>query len=181
MIRAALELKGKNSRIKEFEREGIIIKTQSRKLGSGEALEHLSFPHQPMKSIAEEEYFEDSQLASYLQSFLFIPIYKPSKKSYNLAEWKIGRAYHWKPSDKELHDIKKEWTLFRDKIREGINLTKVSVNSNRGFIIKNDLPKSSETRYIHMRPHGRDGSDVDKSMEFNGKYIVKMSFWLTQK
>jgi DNA mismatch repair endonuclease MutH len=181
MIRAALELKGENSRIKEFEREGIIIKTQSRKLGSGEALEHLSFPHQPMKSIAEEEYFEDSQLSSYLQSFLFIPIYKPSKKSYNLAEWKIGRAYHWKPSDKELHDIKKEWTLFRDKIREGINLTKVSVNSKRGFIIKNDLPKSSETRYIHMRPHGRDGSDVDKSMEFNGKYIVKMSFWLTQK
>lgn len=181
MVRAALELKGKNSRIKEFEREGLIIKTQSRKLGSGEALEHLSFPHQPMKSIAEEEFFEDSQLASYLQNFLFIPIFKPSKKNYNLDEWKIGKSYHWQPSEVELQEIKEEWTQFRDKIRNGITLTKISTKSKRGFIIKNDLPKSSETRHIHMRPHARDGSDVDNSMDFNGQHIVKMSFWLTQR
>lgn len=181
MIRAALELKGKNSRIKEFEREGIIIKTQSRKLGSGEALEQLSFPHQPMKSIAEEELFEDSQLASYLQNFLFIPIFKPSKGNTNLGEWKIGRSYTWQPSEREMDEIEKEWTLFRDKIRSGITLTRKKINSKRGFIIENDLPKASETRHIHMRPHGRDGSDVDKSMEFDGQHIVKMSFWLTQR
>lgn len=181
MIRAALEIKGNKERIKEFEREGVIIKVQSRKLGSGEALEHLSFPHQPMKSIAEEEEFEDSQLASYLQNFLFIPIYKPSKKNYNLKEWIIGKSYIWQPSEHEIEEIKREWTLFRDKIRNGITLTRKDVNSKRGFIIQNDLPKASETRHIHMRPHGRDGSDVDKSMEFDGQHIVKMSFWLTQR
>ena len=181
MIRAALEIKGNKERIKEFEREGVIIKVQSRKLGSGEALEHLSFPHQPMKSIAEEEEFEDSQLASYLQNFLFIPIYKPSKKNYSLKEWIIGKSCIWQPSEHEMEEIKREWTLFRDKIRNGITLTRKEVNSKRGFIIKNDLPKSSETQHIHMRPHGRDGSDVDKSMEFDGQHIVKMSFWLTQR
>jgi DNA mismatch repair protein MutH len=134
-----------------------------------------------MKSIAEEEEFEDSQLASYLQNFLFIPIYKPSKKNYNLKEWKIGKSYIWQPSEHEMEEIKREWTLFRDKIRNGITLTRKEVNSKRGFIIQNDLPKSSETRHIHMRPHGRDGSDVDKSMEFDGQHIVKISFWLTQR
>jgi len=134
-----------------------------------------------MKSIAEEELFEDSQLASYLHSFLFIPIFKPSKGNTNLKEWKIGKSYTWQPSEREMDEIEKEWTLFRDKIRSGITLTRKKINSKRGFIIENDLPKASETRHIHMRPHGRNGSDVDKSLDFNGQHIVKMSFWLTQR
>ncbi|MFN5223910.1 MAG: hypothetical protein ACK5DJ_06965, partial [Bacteroidota bacterium] len=50
-------------------------------------------------------------------------------------------------------------------------------NNKKGFVQKNNLPGESDTKYIHMRPHGRDSNDLDDSIKVK---ITKQSFWFNK-
>jgi hypothetical protein len=44
--------------------------------------------------------------------------------------------------------------------------------------VKNNLPKESETTFIHMRPHARNADDIDKSLLKTE--ITKQCFWFNK-
>jgi DNA mismatch repair protein MutH len=179
LIRQLIGLNSKGT-VKEFEEIGLSIKITPRNLSSNKAYEQMSFPHQPFASIIEEDDFEESQLRTYLQNLIFIPLLSDKKSESDPNKIFFGSPILWSPSKTELHEIQKEWELFRNTLRQGITFTTKNTNSKKGFITQTNLPKKSDTKWIHMRPHARDSSDVDKSVNFNGKYCVKMSFWLNQ-
>jgi DNA mismatch repair protein MutH len=179
LIRHLLGLKSKGT-IKEFEEIGLTIKVTPRNLETNRAYEQMSFPHQPFASIIEEDDFEESQLRTYLQNFIFIPLLSSKKSEKDPKKISFGKPVLWTPNEKELSEIREEWGHYRDTLRAGLTFTTKKLNSKKGFITKTNLPKKSDTTWIHMRPHARDSSDVDKSVDFNGKYCVKMSFWLNQ-
>jgi DNA mismatch repair protein MutH len=152
--------------------------------------EAMSFPNYSLCNILFEEWdsndpFETSSLKKDLNfHFLFIPIIKIRRNGVfnNFMEWKIGDLSFWKPNDESLSLIRKEWIGVKNTIQSGVivNQTKFG-NSYRNT---NNLPKQSETKSIHLRPHGKDGRDYDtKFLEYtNGAVeISKQSFWLNKK
>ena len=179
LIRQLLGLKSKG-KVKEFEEIGLTIKVTPRNLETNKAYEQMSFPHQPFASIIEEDDFEESQLRTYLQSFIFIPLLSSKKSEKDPKKIYFGKPVLWTPNENELNEIREEWELYRDTLIAGLTFTTKKVNSKKGYITQTNLPKKSYTTWIHMRPHARNSSDVDKSVNFNGKYCVKMSFWLNQ-
>lgn len=179
LIRQLLGLKSKGT-VKEFEEIGLTIKVTPRNIETYKAYEQMSFPHQPFASIIEEDDFEESQLRTYLQNFIFIPLLSSKKSEKDPKKIYFGKPVLWTPNEKELNEIRQEWELYRDTLKAGLTFTTKKINSKKGFITQTNLPKKSATTWIHMRPHARDSSDVDKSVNFNGKYCVKMSFWLNQ-
>ena len=62
-----------------------------------------------------------------------------------------------------LETIRQEWELYRLEIRAGRAAT---------------LTSAAETRTIHVRPHGRDSTDVDVAPIVGD--VVKKSFWLNK-
>ena len=179
LIRQLLGLKSKGT-VKEFEEIGLTIKVTPRNIETYKAYEQMSFPHQPFASIIEEDDFEESQLRAYLQNFIFIPLLSEKKSEKDPKKIYFGKPVLWTPNEIELNEIREEWELYRDTLRAGLTFTTKKTNSKKGFITQTNLPKKSNTTWIHMRPHARDSSDVDKSVNFKGKYCVKMSFWLNQ-
>ena len=117
-------------------------------------------------------------------NFLFIPVIKIKRKGiYNhYLEWKIGEFSYWIPTEKDLIEIGKEWIAIKELLKKGINVTRVKFG--KSFRNTNNLPKQSKTKYIHLRPHGKNSYDYDlKYLEYtNGETeITKQSFWLNKK
>jgi hypothetical protein len=152
--------------------------------------EALSFSHSSLYKILFEDWcssdlLEQPNLRKQLNfNFLLIPIIKDKQKGVfnnNLA-WKIGNFSYWKPKAKELELIGEEWYLTKKVIQEGVKLNIVKFGNS--FRNKNNLPKQSETNFIHLRPHGKNSYDYDlEYLEYtNGNIeITKQSFWLNKK
>jgi DNA mismatch repair protein MutH len=152
--------------------------------------ESMSFPHMTLKDLVFEKWstsniWEEAQLRTTLRSiFLIIPIIKDRKKGiYNVVDqWQIGEICVWKANEQELISIGHEWELAKSIVEQGVKLT--SEEFGKGFRIKNNLLKQSQTNYIHIRPHGINSFDIDRPyFEFTNQTIkiTKQSFWLNQK
>lgn len=151
--------------------------------------EALSFSNSSLYNILFEDWSSHDQLEQpnfrkqLNFNFLFIPIIKIKKKGIfnNYLEWKIGDFSLWKPNEKELELIGEEWYFTKKTIQEGVKIN--SVKWGKSFRNENNLPKQSETNYIHLRPHGKNSYDYD--LEYlkytNGEIeITKQSFWLNK-
>ncbi|MCH5210171.1 MAG: hypothetical protein J1F01_04325 [Oscillospiraceae bacterium] len=62
------------------------------------------------------------------------------------------------------------WERTVKTIREGVVLHQTSSG------VSNNLPKQSESRVAHVRPHGRNGDD--KLPLPDGRMMTKQCFWL---
>ena len=114
-------------------------------------------------------------------TYIFIPIIKIKKKEVfnHYTEWLIGNISVWKPNSNELKLIGEEWSINKKIISNGVKI--ISVKHGKTFRNKNNLPKMSNTHYIHLRPHGKNGFDYDtKYLEYKGIEITKQSFWLNK-
>jgi DNA mismatch repair protein MutH len=80
-----------------------------------------------------------------------------------LAEARLGRPFFWSPRQEEFRAIALEWERFRKLIELGQ---------------ARDLPKASQTDFIHVRPKGRNAADRDQAP--GGFDVVKKCFWLNQ-
>lgn len=150
----------RRSRIREFEETGILVKT-TRVSPTGRPYESMSFPAMHFKEVAEEEW-EDSEFRKLIAGLLIVPLIG-ERKGTPFARCKLGRPFLWRPGQHELDDIATEWRVIQQCI----------ANSNMGAI-----PPASMTEYIHVRPHGRDRSDVDVLPD--GTTHPKQSFWLNK-
>ncbi len=179
ILRAALGFNDDKKVIKEIMQLGLTVKTIPARLTDHMPFEGMSFSFQPLGEILDEKRFDESEFYSYLQGFLFIPLYREGRKDKDLSKVTIGKSFIWRPTKKQLEDIQLEWEKAYNVIKEGVVLTKKKQNNKKGFILKNNLPNESETKYIHLRPHARDSNDIDKSIP--GVKITKQCFWFNKK
>lgn len=169
----------------EFEKANIVIKT-IRVKNNGTPKESMSFPKICIRDFVNQE-FEDSYEYSYFAEtrFLFV-VFKESEKDV----YKLKGVKFWNMPIEELETIGKlEWEAYKNKFIEGINFEILS----NGKRIKNDLPKKSNHKIFHLRPHSKKSaylingkkygngtdSDMDSLLDVNdGDKMVYQCFWL---
>jgi DNA mismatch repair endonuclease MutH len=127
----------------------------------GSPYESMSFPAFRYQELIREEW-PDSELRQSLDRFLIVPL-EGGKGLDNLDETVIRRCFIWAPDDGEIDQIGREWTMFRDQIIAGRALS---------------LTPESETKILHVRPHGRDRLDSDPAPIVGP--VVKKSFWINK-
>lgn len=76
----------------------------------------------------------------------------------------------WNIPNKDLEQVHIVWQKTVQTIRNGVRLTQTKQG------VTNNLPKKTENRVAHVRPHGRDGSD--KLLLPDGRMMTKQCFWL---
>ena len=177
ILRTALGFYDKKKQIKEILQLGLSVKTAPCRTSDLYPWESMSFPYQPLGELAEEDRFDESEFYSLLQGFLIIPLLRNKRKNQSLNETIFGRSIIWRPNKEQLLAIQKEWEKIRDIVRKELKVWKKPTKSKKGFIQENNLLGESDTKFIHMRPHGKDSSDFDKSIKIK---ITKQSFWFNK-
>ncbi|WXR62033.1 Sau3AI family type II restriction endonuclease [Peptostreptococcaceae bacterium AGR-M142] len=169
LILKILGVKGKKA--KEFEKANIEIKTI--KLKNGKPKESMSFRTFKFKEVAKSKW-EDSDFRNILSEsrFLFV-IFNEDDNGVERLE----TCMFWNmPIEDIENDVKEMWLRTKKIIKEGIQVE--VVQRKKDTIRRNNLPKSTENRVAHVRPHGRDSKDTDVLP--NGDEFTKQSFWLNK-
>jgi DNA mismatch repair endonuclease MutH len=141
----------------DFERFGIELKTIP-VTADGVVLESMSFPAFTHEELVFESW-PDSDLLGRLNRILVVPLVR-ERRATRGAAW-VGRAFFWSPTEAQLDGMEEEWKRFRTLIEAGKSKS---------------LPPASETRYLHIRPHGRDAADTELAP--GGFDVTRKSFWL---
>lgn len=156
----------KGNHAEEFEKANIVVKT-IRISKRNKIKESMSFPTFKFKELIEEEW-EESIFATYLSEtkFLFV-IYKFDEND----ELRLKGCQFWNIpySDLEL-EVKKVWKKTQEVLRNGLE---IEMKNGRNY---NNLPKASENRVCHVRPHAQNAKDTYELPD--GRYYPKQCFWL---
>jgi DNA mismatch repair protein MutH len=162
-ILAARMLGIKKNKIEEFEKADVEVKA-IRLHSDGKPAESMSFPYFKYKEIVNESW-EDSSLLSQLDKRFFFIIFQydkmKTKKEEKKGTLRLKRGMFWSIPYDDLQEVRSVWEETVQRIKEG--------NAS-------NLPKSSENRVAHVRPHGRDSKDTCETPQ--GEHIVKKCFWL---
>ena len=159
-----LGVTGKVNNTKEFQNANIITKT-IRVNHDGSITESMSFPTFKFLEIIDETW-ETSKLRNYIEpaKFLFI-IFKEDDD----GEYKLERVKFWNIPYEDLEELHRVWDRTVSIIKEGVVLEE---RNNKTY---NNLPKSTESRVAHVRPHARDASDTYPLPD--GRSMPKQCFW----
>jgi DNA mismatch repair protein MutH len=146
---------GEKSRIEEFDKANIVVRTV--RLERNERLkESVSFPAFDYHDLVKEDWETSTLKNDFLaRSFLFV-VFKGDKGSAVFE-----KAFFWAFPAKNMNKAKIVWSKTVEAIRTGN---------------ESQFPRISDDLLLHVRPHGRDGSD--KSMTPGGKWWIKRCFWL---
>ncbi len=167
----------KKKKIKEFEKFNVqqkVVRVNSKTMLPYQA---ISFKHQSMSSILDETDFEESELLNNLEKILFVILKSDNDKDSNDLLI-VHDFFFWTPDNVTLNEISKEYNLYKKTIKNGLIVEKKDYNNKKGFVYTNNLPGTKITKYIHMRPHGSDNSDMDTSIPATP--IPKQCFWLNK-
>lgn len=161
-----LNVTGKIAYTAEFQKAGIIPKT-IRVQRNGRVRESMSFPSFDFMQVCNEELWEESELYNYLApaKFMFV-IFQESDD----GKYVFDRVVFWNIPNADLDEVGRVWQRTVQTLREGVELYSVPNG------IGNNLPKQSESRIAHVRPHGKDSSD--KLPLPDGRMMTKQCFWL---
>jgi len=143
--------------IPEFEKAGIELKT-IRLRNDGIPKEDMSFPSFSYMDIVNEDW-EDSSLFKKLEQKFFFVIFK-----YDVDEiLRLHDVKYWNMPYIDREEAQKVWELTKYRIANGE---------------AENLPKMTENRVAHVRPHARNRNDVIPTPQ--GKMLVKKCFWLNR-
>lgn len=169
----------------EFEKANITIKT-IRVQENGKPKESMSFPKIVIKEFVKQD-FENSYEYDFFEStrFLFVVFKENSNGIYILKGAKF-----WNMPINELETIGKvEWESYKQKFLDGVNF-EVKKQKTGKIVISNDLPKKSDNKIFHLRPHSSksaylingvrygDGKETDMDELPNGDKMTNQCFWL---
>lgn len=158
LVRRAIGVLDDKASIEEFKERGIQIKIVPIS-PSGRPYEAMSFPKFNHMEVWKEEW-EESDLLQQLDRMLIIPLIRSERGTAKEKQvW--GRAFFWSPTADQLNGIECEWRDYGRRIQAGEAKT---------------LPGSSQTKYIHVRPHARDSRDTEQAPRVG--QVVKKCFWL---
>lgn len=155
-----------SNRIEELEKANITLKVITLE-PTGALKESMSFPAFDYKDLVtqvwqddESESMADFHLLLETQKFLFV-IFQKMKESDEIA---LKKTMFWNFPMKDIAEAKKVW----DRTIECINDGRYE-----------DLPKISDSKVAHVRPHGKDSTDTFETPQ--GTMEPKKSFWLNAK
>lgn len=190
LLARMLGVRGKISSTEEFKKAGIITKTV-RLLPNGQSKESMSFPTFDFIALTKETW-EESDLYQLLSStkFMFVIFQsnltdnpnemavslsvageqKKEKLPTGVTEYRFKGVKFWNMPAEDLDEVQRVWEKTVSTIRNGVSL----IPTNRG--VTNNLPKQSESRVAHVRPHGKDSTD--KLPLPDGRMMAKQCFWL---
>lgn len=148
-----------DKRVAEFDKAGLIVRT-IRLTPNGMPKEAVSFPAFDYCGLVQQEW-EDSDLRSDLTRRFFFVIYRLDSDGVPV----LMRTQFWTmPAEDVEEDARRCFEETVGLIRED----------------RTDyLPRSSDNRVCHVRPHGRDSHDVISTPA--GGVAVRRSFWLNQR
>ena len=152
------------------EHENIHLKTIQLK-ENGKPQEAMSFAPIDFKGIVKETW-ETSTFKKYIDGrFLFFVFKKTA--SDNLLE----NIFLWKISNDDLESVKSVWEKTKGLLQEGRVIRCID---EKGKIITN-FPNEASTLVCHVRPHGRDGVDLNplpiQDVTTGYSVMSKQSFW----
>lgn len=159
-----LDIKGNHA--EEFEKANIVVKT-IRINSNNKIKESMSFPTFKFNELIEEEW-ETSTFGSYLSEtrFLFI-VYKFGKDDV----LRLKGCQFWNIPYNDLNtEVYSVWEKTRQVIKDGIEIIQMNGRNN------NNLPKSSENKVCHVRPHAINADDTYDLPD--GRKFPKQCFWL---
>lgn len=167
LLSKMLGIKGRASKTAEFQNASIVPKT-IRIQRNGSIKESMSFPAFKFTEIVEEDW-ESSALREMLEptKFMFV-IFKEIVE----GEYIFERIQFWNMPAEDLEEVQRVWERTRDVIRKGVELR------FDGRVTRNNLPKQSESRVAHVRPHAKDMNDVYPLPD--GRTMPKQCFWLNR-
>ncbi len=170
----------------EFSKANIKVKT-IRIEQNNTIRESMSLPPFKFGEFVKED-FEDSTLRNYFDEtkFLFF-VWKKDKEQ---DEYKVVGCQLWNMSVNDLDNIvKTEWEEYKHIVKYGVEFIK-KVDSKGKIKFENNLPKKTDTKIIHMRPHatkaayrfknGEEYGNVERDANIlpNGEFMTTQSFWL---
>jgi hypothetical protein len=174
--------------IEEFNKANIKLKT-IRIAPNWNLKENISFPSFKFQEIIQEQWLE-SELYNLLESqkFFFI-VYKITTKTAtefdklsNKEKNKfliLDKVVLWNTPWIDIEEkAKVTWNKTIKIIREWVELTEV-YNKKWKKIVYNNLPSTSETNMIHVRPHGQNAKDIDYLPDW--RTISKQCFWFNRE
>lgn len=150
---------GVKGRIEEFEKAGTLIKSIVLET-TGRLKESISFPAFDYRQLALEESWEQSSIKDLFDRRFFFIVYQ--KRPDGIKE--LNRVKFWSMPYADLMEARRVWEETVKRIREGRT---------------GDLPKISDSKVVHIRPHGRNAQD--KVPTPDGRMEVRKCFWLNAK
>ena len=166
-----LGIEGSIAKSEEFKKAGIVPKNVV--VSDHVPRESMSFPAFKFKELVEETW-EESTLKNQLEPTIFmftvfeeIPGGRPGFRNCVFRGIKF-----WNIPAEDLEEVRQVWEHTVKIIREGVELIP------EGNRIRNNLPKQTESRVAHVRPHARNRSDTDTLPD--GREMTKQSFWLNR-
>jgi len=149
-----------NTRIEEFEKADIVVKSIVLE-ENGKLRESVSFPAFDYIELSKETDWDSSALKQLFEKKFFFVIYQKNGDDSKI----LKKVMFWNMPYADLNkEVKSVW-------KETIKRIKAGDCDN--------LPRISDNRVSHVRPHGRDKRDV--CMAPNGKSYTKKCFWLNAK
>lgn len=166
LLAKMLNVSGRIAYTEEFQKANIVPKT-IRVQYTGRIKESMSFPTFDFIELSHEYVWEESELYNYLAptKFMFVIF----QENIN-GEYVFSRVMFWNIPNADLEEVRLVWERTVCIIREGVRL----IPTARGMT--NNLPKQSESRVAHVRPHGRDSRDTLPLPD--GRFMTKQCFWL---
>ena len=166
LLAKMLGIKGKIAYTDEFQKACIVPKT-IRVQRNGKIKESMSFPTFDFIKLSKETEWEESELYNYIAptKFLFV-IFQENDD----GEYVFERVKFWNIPNEDLEEVQRVWERTVKIIREGVVLEDSLCGK------KNNLPKKTESRVAHVRPHGRNGDDNLPLP--TGGVMTKQCFWL---
>jgi len=146
--------------VEAFDRLGVTIRTIRVAPETFLPHEDVSFPAFDPRALAEEEW-ESSSLLPLISSLYFMVFVADGDAS--VLEARLLGGFFWRPDTDELSKMGSEWEALRDAFA-------ASEPEAR--------PQASETKILHVRPHGRNKDDTLPLP--SGRPFVKSSFWLNR-
>ena len=139
-----------------FESPELILKTC--RVFDGKLKENISFPYMKYDELVVQEW-EESDFHQIIESkFMFVFWENINDEFY------LKKITFWNAPPKEVLEAKRIWEKTKQLI-----LDKQADN----------LPKTKESYFVHVRPHGRDSND--KYPTHYGVDVKKQSFWIHKK
>lgn len=167
LLSKMLGVRGKTASTEEFQNASIIPKT-IRVMRNGHIKESMSFPTFKFTEIIKEDW-ENSELRNYLEptKFLFVIFYENAHQEYIFK-----KVLFWNIPAMDLEEVHRVWERTVKIIKEGVQL------HFDGRVMRNNLPKQSESYVAHVRPHARDTQDTYPLPD--GRSMTKQCFWLNR-
>jgi DNA mismatch repair protein MutH len=163
------------SKIEEFEKAGIVIKTVLLK-ENDLPKENISFPAFKFKALLKENW-EQSDFKAILETKYLFVFYQNIDDRTELKKVKF-----WNMSHSDIEECKPVWDKMQKLIGNGEIIKEIKLNKKGKAVRITHFPKQTEHRISHIRPHARNSNDVHPLPIFDKKIgaeaYMKHCFWL---